>query len=159
MKRILLALMVATAPAAWGETLAKTVEADAARIGQVVETARKAALAKPTLKPQALSPALVLDLQRFGLNASRLALEIDQGGGPADLGCIFRGMAEETDVQLKAVAAASTGAAQADALKRLSAMLRDANEIAPAVSLKPAKTIAADPGGSAAIGTCPAARS
>ena len=73
------------------------------------------------------------DLQRFGLAASRLSLEIDQRGGPVDLRCIFRGMAEETDVQLKLASSATTGTAQAAALSRLLHMLKDAVQITPAV--------------------------
>jgi hypothetical protein len=76
---------------------------------------------------------MISDLQRFGLAASRLSVEIDQRGGPTDLRCIFRGMAEETNLQLKATSTASTGTAQSQALSRLSHTLKDAVEIAPAV--------------------------
>src|SRR5690349_22800003 len=54
-----------------------------------------------SLMPQSLEPALVGGLQQFGMSASRLSVEIDKRGGPVDLRCIFRGMAEETDNQLK----------------------------------------------------------
>ncbi len=92
-----------------------------------------AAKAKAGLKPAALAPTLVGDLQRFAVAANRLSLEIDQRGGPTDLRCIFRGMAEETDAQLKAASAANAGTAQSMALSRLSRMLKDAIAIAPTV--------------------------
>lgn len=148
---LILSLLLA-APA-WGEDLARTVQSEAARLRNDVDAAKSRAMKLPALKPKALEPALVLDLQRFGLSASRLSVEIDTRGGPTDLRCIFRGMAEETDVQLKAAASAPSGAKQADALDRLSHMLRDAAEIAPAVG-SPQKQIAASVK-PAAIQTCP----
>ncbi len=45
------------------------------------------------------------------MSASRLSIEIDKTGGPVDLRCIFRGMAEETDNQLKAACGVLDGIA------------------------------------------------
>ena len=93
--------------------------------------------------------------QRFGLAASRLSVEIDRRGGPTDLRCIFRGMAEETDKQLAAAGGATTGADQAKAYARLTDMLKDAVEIAPAVGgMPPVKAGAAR----ASATQCPALR-
>lgn len=153
MKRLaLLALALVLAAPAWGENLGRVVQSEAARLRSDVDAAKSRAMKLPALKPKALAPELVLDLQRFGLTATRLSVEIDQRGGPTDLRCIFRGMAEETDMQLKAVAAASTGAMQADALTRLSHMLRDAEEIAPAAGAQKQIAASAKP---AAIQGCP----
>jgi hypothetical protein len=149
---LLMALAVAVTTAAFADTLPEQVKADAARLLKSVDDAKAAASARPALKPNPLAPALVGDLQRFGMSASRLSIEIDKTGGPVDLRCIFRGMAEETDNQLKAVSAASTGSEQAAALDRLSHMLKDAVEIAPAVGSQ-TKTAASKP---AAASTCPA---
>lgn len=135
MKRIALLFsltLLAVAPAA-ADSLADQVAAEAKRLLAQVTSAQTSAAARPGAKPQPIAPALSTELQRFGLAASRLSIEIDQRGGPADLRCIFRGMAAETDKQLAAANAATTGAAQAKALARLTHMLKDAAEIAPAV--------------------------
>lgn len=160
MKRLALAaLLLLAAPAAVAETLAGSVQAEASRIRADVDSARSRANLLPALKPKPLAPQLTTDLQRFGLLAANFSAEIDRSGGPVDLRCIFRGMAQETDVQLKAAADARTGAAQADALDRLSHMLRDAAEIAPAAELKPAPGKPQTASVKAAAGAfCPAAK-
>ena len=135
MKRLIapFVLMVCAALPASAETLPEQIRSEASRLLVQVNAAQAAATAKAGLKPAGLAPALTGDLQRFGLAASRLSLEIDQRGGPVDLRCIFRGMAEETDVQLKLASSATTGTAQAAALSRLLHMLKDAVQITPAV--------------------------
>lgn len=157
MKRlaVLLSLALLTALPASADTLAEQVRAEAARLLAQVNAAEGAAKARPAAKPQAVAPALSADLQRFGLAASRLSVEIDQRGGPTDLRCIFRGMAEETDKQLTAAGGAMTGADQAQAYARLTHMLKDAVEITPAVgALPPIKAGAAK----ASATQCPASR-
>lgn len=135
MKRstLLLSLALLAATPANADTLAVQVAAEAKRLLAQVSSAQTSATARPGAKPQPIAPSLSTDLQRFGLAASRLASKIDQRGGPADLRCIFRGMAEETGKQLTAANVAVTGAEQARALGRLTHMLKDAVEIAPAV--------------------------
>ena len=152
------ALAVLAATAAFADTLPSQVRSEASRLLVQVNAARDAAQAKPILKPAQLSPALVTDLQRFGLSASRLSLEIDNRGGPTDLRCIFRGMAEETDKQLTVASAAATGTQQAQALSRLSHMLSDAVEIAPAADALSTQTKTAASGKPAAANSCPAVR-
>jgi hypothetical protein len=156
MKRFLYstAVVILATTAAFADNLPKQVGAEAARLLVQVEAAQKTANARPALKPAPLPPALITDLQRFGLSASRLSLDIDRHGGPADLRCIFRGMAEETGKQLGAVSSAATGAQQAAALSRLSRMLADAVEIAPAAVQKPTAANVQ----SAAANSCPAVR-
>lgn len=154
MKRIIAALALAVtlaAPAA-ASPLSEQVQAEASRLLTQVTAAEKAARARPGAKPAALAPALTADLQRFGLAASRLSGEIDKTGGPKDLRCIFRGMADEAGNQLAAASAAVTGADQAKALARLSHMLKDAVEIAPAVGGKATAASSTR----AAAATCPA---
>jgi hypothetical protein len=152
-----LAIVVVATTAAFADTLPDQVRAEASRLLKQVDGAKATASARPALKPQPLEPALVGDLQRFGISASRLSIEIDKTGGPVDLRCIFRGMAEETDNQLKAAAAAETGTQQAVALDRLAHMLKDAVEIAPAVGGTSAQTKTAASTKPAA-GECPAVR-
>jgi len=161
MKRILASLVIAlcVVGSAAADNLPDQVRAEAARLLVKVDAATIAAKTKAGLKPAPLEAALVGDLQRFAVAASRLSLEIDQRGGPTDLRCIFRSMAEETDVQLKAASAAQTGAAQSIALSRLSHMLKDAVEIAPAVGGgSTPKTKTAANLKSAAAGRCSAVR-
>ena len=157
MKRfvLLFALAVGTALPASADTLADQVRTEAARLLAQVNAASNAAKVRPAEKPQPVAPALSADLQRFGLAASRLSVEINQRGGPTDLRCIFRGMSEETDKQLTAAAVARTGADQAQAFARLTHMLKDAVDIAPAVGgLPPKQTGAAK----ASAAQCPATR-
>lgn len=159
MRHLFVVLVVALAlsgPAA-ADTLAQQVQAEAARLLGQVTPLEKAARAKPGAKAVALAPALQSDLQRFGLAASRLSSEIDTAGGPADLRCIFRGMAEETGKQLVAASGAKTNGDQAKALSRLSHMLKDAVEIAPAVGGKgPGGKATAASSVRAAAAQCPA---
>lgn len=159
MKRILAAFALAALlalPAA-ADTLAQQIHTEASRLLLQVKSAEAAANAKPSARPAPLSPALVADLQRFGLAAVRLSREIDKAGGPTDLRCIFRGMAAETDNQLKAASGATNGAAQAKALSRLNHMLSDAVLIAPAVG-GPAQVRAAANARSAAAQQCEISR-
>lgn len=151
------ALAVFATTVAFADTLPDQVRSEASRLLKEVDAAKAVAAARPALKPQPLVPVLVMDLQRFGLSASRLSLDIDKAGGPVDLRCIFRGMAEETDVQLTAASVATTGAQQAVALDRLSHMLKDAAEIAPSASPARAQTKTAATQ-KAAAATCPAVR-
>lgn len=154
MKRAIaaLALSLLSAGPAAADTLASQLRAEAQRLLTQVSSVESAARSRPTAKPHPLAPALSSELQRFGLAASRLSSEIDQRGGPADLRCIFRGMAEETGKQLAAASSAKTGADQATALGRLTHMLEDAVEIAPAVGGSSAKAVRAG-----LIAQCPAA--
>lgn len=149
----LLSLTLLTALPAHADTLAEQVKTEAARLLAQVSAAETTARRQSSARPPAVAPALASDLQRFGLATSRLSIEIDQRGGPTDLRCIFRGMAEETGKQLTAADAAATGADQAQAYARLTHMLKDAIEIAPAVGgLPPAKS------GAAKAAQCPAVR-
>ena len=157
MKRfaLLFVLALGTALPASADTLADQVRAEAARLLAQVNVASNAAKARPAERPQPVAPVLSADLQRFGLATSRLSVEIDQRGGPTDLRCIFRGMSEEADKQLTAAAVAKTGADQAQAYTRLTHMLKDAVDIAPAVGgLPPKQTGAAK----ASATQCPATR-
>lgn len=154
MKRIiaLAALALLSAAPALADTLADQVKAEAQRLLTQVTSLETAAKARPGAKPAPLTPTLAADLQRFGLAASRLSTEIDQRGGPTDLRCIFRGMADETGKQLASASAAKTNADQAKALARLTHILKDAAEIAPAVGGKATAASSAR----AAAAQCPA---
>jgi hypothetical protein len=136
MKRIIAAAALALLAAgpAGADTLADQVRLEAQRLLAELRPIEAAARSRPNVRAQPTGPALSADLQRFALAATRLSMEIDQRGGPPDLRCIFRGIAEETGKQLSAANAAATGAEQAKAYARLTHMLKDAVEIAPAVA-------------------------
>lgn len=71
-------------------------------------------------------------LARFSVIAGRLAIWVDTSGGAKDFGCIYRGMAEEAELQLDALETASTPADAKAALTRIATMLDDAQSIAVA---------------------------
>ena len=71
-------------------------------------------------------------LARFAIIAGRLAVWVDTSGGAKDFGCIYRGMAEEAELQLDALETASTKADAKAALTRIATMLDDAQTIAVA---------------------------
>ena len=84
----------------------------------------------------ALSPELVFRLQRFGRTASRLAISGSETTPlPHDLGCIFRGMAEETTVQLSAMDDAENTSDVQAARARIVHMLDDAEMVGEAAAL------------------------
>lgn len=151
--RFMAGVLSLAAPAHAGPT-GTDLAAEASRLMTQVNAVRAEALAHPAARAKPLPQPLVADLERFGLSASRLSVEIDKAGGPVDLRCIFRGMAEETDTQLKAAAAAPNGSAQARPLDRLASMLRDANEIAPAAALASSASRTGKP----MTASCPAVR-
>ena len=99
MKRlvVLFSLVLLAALPASADTLADQVRAEAARLLAQVTTATNAAKARPAAKPDPVAPALAADLQRFGLAARRLSVEIDQPAGPPDLRCLSRGIADAPD--------------------------------------------------------------
>lgn len=66
-------------------------------------------------------------LMRFSVNSTRLGAWIDERGGPSDLGCIFRGMAEEAELQLGVL---ERNQADEAALRRLATLFYDAEGIA-----------------------------
>jgi hypothetical protein len=130
--RALLAIaLFAAVPQAGAETLARTVESRARDLLPAVEAQQAAAARRAALPAVALDKTTVAGLETFALDVSRLSREADAAGA-TDLRCIFRGMAEETAVQLDAAGKARTGTEQTAALNRLAHMLKDAVEIAPA---------------------------
>lgn len=71
-----------------------------------------------------------LDVYRFGRTSSDLARWIESSNGPNDLGCIFRGMATESEDQLATLEADPDVIAHRASLRRLAAMFADAEIIA-----------------------------
>ena len=155
-----LALFAPLAPAQAGPQEAQRLQTQAALLLDNARISLDTALSAPALAPPDLSPAFVAGLQAFGLAASRLSLEIENAGGPQDMRCIFRGMAEETGAQLDAMMLAHTGADQAAALERIVSMLDDAKLVARAAALSLQAASETDaPATDITIGSCPAAYS
>ena len=71
-------------------------------------------------------------LANFSVVAGRLAVWVDTSGGAKDFGCIYRGMAEEAELQIEALETAETQAEAKTALTRIATMLDDAQIIAVA---------------------------
>ena len=67
-----------------------------------------------------------MDLYRFGRTSADLAVWIDDTKGPNDLGCIFRGMADEAETQLSSLETRP----ERETLRRLSSLFADAEMIA-----------------------------
>lgn len=102
-------------------------------------------------------PDLKLDylikVQRFTSTARKLGKWIDTSKGARDLGCIFRGMAEEGELQLAALDTTPDTPSTRAALARLATMFSDAEVIAIASSHR---TKAPALPRSAQVHTCPA---
>jgi len=79
-----------------------------------------------------ISDTYALDIYRFGRTSSDLARWIDQSDGPRDLGCIFRGMAAESETQLTDLESPLATLEQRDTLRRLAIMFSDAEIISVA---------------------------
>ncbi|MDJ0920455.1 MAG: hypothetical protein QNI84_04965 [Henriciella sp.] len=82
----------------------------------------------------AFSADYLYEIERFAMTASRLSHWVDQTGKAPDLGCIFRGMASEGELQLDALDTALDRAQTRAALARLVSMFSDAEMIAVASS-------------------------
>lgn len=77
-----------------------------------------------------ISDTYALDVYRFGRTSADLAKWIDHSNGPNDLGCIFRGMAAESETQLSELETLDAASAQRESLRRLAVMFSDAEMIA-----------------------------
>ncbi|MEZ5998596.1 MAG: hypothetical protein R3B98_07880 [Hyphomonas sp.] len=127
---VLLAALAAL-PAAASPELAEIWGAKAAALysetTDLLDTAR-------TGERPALDDGYLIDLERFAMTATRLGSWNDEVSGAKDLGCIFRGMAEEAEVQLNALEGAGSATASEAALKRLVTLFDDAQEISVAAA-------------------------
>lgn len=77
-----------------------------------------------------VSDTYALDVYRFGRTSADLARWIDHSNGPGDLGCIFRGMASESETQLIELESPTANSDQRESLRRLAEMFADAEVIA-----------------------------
>ena len=77
-----------------------------------------------------LTDAFALDVYRFGRTSADLAIWIDDTKGPNDLGCIFRGMAAESETQLETLETSTDIQPKRESLRRLASVFADAEMIA-----------------------------
>lgn len=111
-----------------------------------------------TARPGHLPEPLVNDLKRFGRVAGKLAnAGTDSNPLPSDLACIFRGMEEETTLQLSVLARTRNDAEAEDAKKRLLMMLQDAQVVGRAMILELGGQVAAPTNVSDDRKACPSA--
>ncbi len=77
-----------------------------------------------------LTDQFALDVYRFGRTSADLAVWIDDSKGPNDLGCIFRGMAAESETQLQTLETSTETQPRRESLRRLASVFADAEMIA-----------------------------
>lgn len=133
MKRLLMILALAALPfsAAASPQLANEWGAKASELyGETVALIEASDEGDAITVPDAYGT----EIGRFAVMAGRLGSWIDGNDGPSDLGCIFRGMAQEGETQLTALDTAATADETHAALKRLATMFSDAEVIAAAAS-------------------------
>jgi hypothetical protein len=94
--------------------------------------------------PAPLRKAYFAEVARFAVTAARLGSWNDAAGGPADFGCIFRGMAEEAELQSAVLETATGASPRLAALQRLTSLFDDAAEIADAAAAAVRQKIADD---------------
>ena len=129
MKRLLACLAISISPLAaeastdlareWGAE-ANRLSAETAQLIHAVDLGQRADI----------SDRYALDLYRFGRTSQDLAIWIDDSNGPNDLGCIFRGMAAESEKQLQTLETSTETQPQRESLRRLASVFADAEMIA-----------------------------
>lgn len=131
MKRLFACLILAVLPlsAEASTDLARQWGLEASRLS--VETAQLIQAVDLGQQPE-LSNRYALDVFRFGRTAQDLAVWIDDSNGPNDLGCIFRGMAAESEDQLERLETSDAADINRESLRRLASMFADAEMIAVA---------------------------
>lgn len=132
MKRLLLALLLLLAPEAGASP--ELADQFGLKASGLYEDTVAAANALRSGGDADLLEDYIDELSVFAGTALKLGSWSDAQAGASDFGCIFRGMAEEADVQLLVLETASTASEKRTALSRLIAMFDDAQSIAAAAS-------------------------
>lgn len=140
MKRVLLSLLLTALPlsAEASTELARQWGLEANRLS--AETI-DLILAVDMGQPSEVSDRFALDVYRFGRTSADLARWIDDSAGPNDLGCIFRGMAAESEDQILVLEEASDQTRTRESLRRLASMFADAEIIALVAQRDPGSPI------------------
>lgn len=132
MKRLLIAAAIAFAPIASASP--ELAEQFGVKAGGLYQVTVSYANQLRTGGDAELSDAYAEELAVFAGTALKLGSWSDAHAGASDFGCIFRGMAEEADVQLTELEEATSTAQKSAALSRLIAMFDDAQSIAAAAA-------------------------
>lgn len=148
------ALSVALAVPAWADSAADTDVSVA--LAPTYQSMSKAgadlrARAASLQSGKATSDALMTQLSEFAQTAAAAGAAIDANAGPHDLGCIYRGMAEDAGRQARRL---NEGAEVEDAVETVRLLGNDAVLVTPETKAEMAQT--ADPTG-IDMGTCPLA--
>jgi len=133
MKRLFACLLLSAMPMSANASpeLAETWGARAALLYE--DTTAMLSLARAG-EPTLVDEVYIDEMITFASTATKLGSWSDSSGAAADFGCIFRGMAEEADVQLAEMEEAETKADRVAALSRLTVMFDDAQTIAAAAA-------------------------
>ena len=124
-----LALMAGSASASpelaelWGAKAA----ALAGESAPLLDTARQGRL-------PVLDEDYVIEVERFAFNAARLGNWTVQAGVPAAIGCSFRSLGEEAEIELEALEGARSARASAEALNGLMRLFEDARTLSTAAA-------------------------
>lgn len=133
MKRTLLPLTLCllAAPAAASPELAELWGAKA-----VALSSRSSALLEAAREGQmpALDEDYVIEMERFALNATRLAAWSEASDAPTGLSCTFRSLGQETETELETLETARTARSVETALARLLALLENAEDLSTAAA-------------------------
>ena len=111
----------------------QSFDAQAQTLQVLAEQAANNASAHPFAPPEgfALSGEFARRITAFSVRAAALSARIDAMGGPRDLRCIYRGMAEDAKKRLTALHHAKNAGEQAVVLKDMGALFMDASEVTP----------------------------
>lgn len=124
-----LALMAGSASASpelaelWGAKAA-TLAGDSASL---LDTARQGRM-------PALDEDYVIEVERFAYNATRLGDWTAQAGVPPAIGCSFRSLAKDTEIEIVALEGARSARASAKALDGLMTLFADARALSTAAA-------------------------
>jgi hypothetical protein len=110
-----------------------TIDQQAKVLADEAMAAAKKAAAHPFAPPEGFTHAesFARRVSAFGKEATLLVGMLDARGGPRDLRCIYRGMAEDARRRLLALQQAKNAGAQAAILKDMAALFADAIEVTP----------------------------
>lgn len=82
----------------------------------------------------ALDEAYVIEVERFAFNATRLGDWTQHAGIPAAIGCSFRRLGEDAEIELEALEGARSARASAAALDGLMTLFADARRLSKAAA-------------------------
>lgn len=127
----LIALMLLVAPAQAGPGADLAVMAEPLRAE--ARARAEALFSRPgaAAEPLSADDPFIADVEAFAAHAAYLARLADAGGPPTDLGCIFRGMAQDAETRLSGLPAEASAADQARVYLAMARLFEHAGVIGP----------------------------